>query len=77
MRKAGEKEVTEDAISQWLEENEGDPGYQVRTKRDTAEELKSRDETDEESDDDVEEERPVCKIKLSELRYYIDDLITI
>jgi hypothetical protein len=46
----------------------------VTSKRDTAEELMTRDERDEESDDDVEGEPPACKFKLSELKSHLEDL---
>jgi hypothetical protein len=62
---------------QWLEEDEGDPEYQVMTEREIAEEVMAHDKTDGESDDDEEEGPPICKIKLSELRFRLNDLITL
>jgi hypothetical protein len=74
----GEKKVTEDAILQWLEEDESDPGYQVMTEREIAEEVLAHDKTNEERDDEEEEEEwpPICKIKKCELRSHLEDLIT-
>jgi hypothetical protein len=54
---AGQRAVTEDAILHRLVEDEGDPGYQVITGRDIADEVMARDKTDEESDY-YEEEGP-------------------
>jgi hypothetical protein len=70
------KKVTEDATMQWLQDAEGDPGYQVMTEREVAEEVMACYKMDEESNNDEEEGPPICKIKLSELRSHLNDLIT-
>lgn len=57
---------------QWLEED-SDHGYQMMTE--IAEEVMVCDKTDEKSNDDKEEGRPICKIRLSELRLPHDDFI--
>ena len=56
----------------WLEESGGDPGYQVSTPEEIADQILVWDKEDEDSD---EEEVPQKTPKISELREWIDSLI--
>ncbi|KAK3889625.1 hypothetical protein Pcinc_006390 [Petrolisthes cinctipes] len=73
LHKAGEKNVTEDDVRDWTEENESDPGYQVLSMDEIAAEVTEGDK--EESSDDDDEELQCKKVKLSTLRSYMDVLI--
>lgn len=69
-------EVTEkDAVS-WLKEDEGDPGYHIMTGSEIADEAITWEGED--GRENNEEEETACpKIKLSVIRLYLHDLITV
>ncbi|KAG7170856.1 Tigger transposable element-derived protein 7-like 3, partial [Homarus americanus] len=74
LQRAGENDVTEDDIRNWLEDTEGDPGYQVLTEEEIADEVlvgDSRDSEDEEDDEPLPK-----KPKLSVIRESIDNVIS-
>ncbi|KAG7166499.1 putative DDE superfamily endonuclease domain-containing protein 74 [Homarus americanus] len=70
----GENDVTEDNIRNWLEDTEGDPGYQVLTEEEIADEVlvgDSRDSVDEEDDEPLPK-----KPKLSVIQESTDNVIS-
>ncbi|KAG7158270.1 Tigger transposable element-derived protein 7-like 37 [Homarus americanus] len=72
LKRAGENDVTEDDIRNWLEDTEGDPGYQVLTEEEIADEIlvgDSRDSEDEEDDEPLPK-----KPKLSVIRESTDNV---
>ncbi|KAG7156962.1 Tigger transposable element-derived protein 7-like 63 [Homarus americanus] len=74
VERVGENDVTEDDIRNWLEDTEGDPGYQVLTEEEIADEVlvgDSRDSEDEEDDEPLPK-----KPKLSVIRESIDNVIS-
>ncbi|KAG7169737.1 Tigger transposable element-derived protein 7-like 16, partial [Homarus americanus] len=74
LQRAGENDVTEGDIRNWLEDTEGDPGYQVLTEEEIADEVlvgDSRDREDEEDDEPLPK-----KPKLSVIREFIDNVIS-
>lgn len=75
---AGEDNVSENDIINWLEEDEGDPGYQILSETEIAEEvMQNNNETDKEDEEEAEYDMPVVsKTKLSDLRSYLDEVIT-
>ncbi|KAG7154916.1 Tigger transposable element-derived protein 7-like 61 [Homarus americanus] len=73
LQRAGENDVTEDDIRNWLENTEGDPGYQVLTKEEIADEVLVGDSRDSE---DEEDDEPLPKPKLSVIREFIDNVIS-
>nr|XP_033795171.1 jerky protein homolog-like [Geotrypetes seraphini] len=57
MKNAGENNTTEEALLEWLEEDEGDPGYQIMSESEIAQEVMNQKLTDDEND----EEEPTTK----------------
>ncbi|KAG7154717.1 Tigger transposable element-derived protein 7-like 9 [Homarus americanus] len=74
LKRAGKNDVTEDDIRNWLEDTEGDPGYQVLTEEDIADEVLVRDSRD--SEDEEDEEPLPKKPKLSVIRESLDNVIS-
>ncbi|KAK3890070.1 hypothetical protein Pcinc_005985 [Petrolisthes cinctipes] len=62
LHKAGEKNVTEDDVRDWIEENESDPGCQVLSMDEIAAEVTEGDK--EESSDDDDEELQCKNVKV-------------
>ncbi len=54
LQRAGKTNVTEDYVRTWLEDTDGDPGYQVLTEEEIADEVLVGDSRD--SEDDVDDE---------------------
>lgn len=68
-------EVAEEDILEWLEVDEGDPGYNIMTESEIADEVMNQ-KNEDGSEDSEEEETTLRKIKLSVVRSHLDDLIT-
>lgn len=71
----GVEEAAEEDVLQWLEEDEGDPGYHIMTESEIADEVMTLEDEDG-SGDNEEEETAVPKTKLSVIRSHLDDIIT-
>lgn len=69
-------QVTVATVLQQLEKDYGDPIYQMIRERKITYEVITRDKADRESDQHEENGPPVCKIKLSELRSHLNELVT-
>ncbi|KAG7155529.1 Tigger transposable element-derived protein 7-like 31, partial [Homarus americanus] len=74
LKRAGENDITEDDIRNWLEDTEGDPGYQVLTEEEIADEVLVGDSRD--SEDGEDEEPLPKKPKLSVIRESLDNVIS-
>ncbi|XP_042211690.1 tigger transposable element-derived protein 7-like [Homarus americanus] len=74
LKRAGENDVTEDDIRNWLEDTEGDPGYQFLTEEEIADEVLVGDSRD--SEDEEDEEPLPNKPKLSVIRESTDNVIS-
>ncbi|KAK9703454.1 hypothetical protein QE152_g29329 [Popillia japonica] len=61
---AGEIEPTVEDIHEWLDREDGDPGYQIQTDEDIACDVLASITTGENSTDEEEEEQPLSKSKL-------------
>lgn len=74
LQRAGETEVTEDDVSTWLEDTEGDPGYKVLPEDEIVNEVLIGDNRDNSDDDD--KKTVDNKPKLSTVRDSIDTIIS-
>ncbi|KAG7157467.1 Tigger transposable element-derived protein 7-like 19 [Homarus americanus] len=74
LKRAGENDVTEDDIRNWLEDTEGDPGYQLLTEEEIADEVLVGDSRD--SEDEEDKEPLPKKPKLSVIRESTDNVIS-
>ncbi|KAG7159730.1 Tigger transposable element-derived protein 7-like 2, partial [Homarus americanus] len=74
LKRAGKNDVTEDDIRNWLEDTEGDPGYQLLTEEEIADEVLVGDSRD--SEDEEDEEPLPKKPKLSVIQESIDNVIS-
>ena len=72
LRRGGEVSTSIDDITDWLDELDLDPGYEVLSEADIAASVVV---SEEEENSDEEETMKVPKVKLSTLRTYIDALI--
>ena len=66
--------VAEEDVFEWLEADEGDPGYHIMTESEIADEVLIK-ESENESEDSEEESIPP-KMKLSTVRSHLDDVIS-
>ncbi|XP_042240696.1 tigger transposable element-derived protein 7-like [Homarus americanus] len=67
LQRAGKNYVTKDDIRNWLEDTEGDPGYQVLTEEEIADEVlvgDSRDSEDEEDDEPLPKKPKLCYTRI-------------
>ena len=71
MRSAGEKDVSEDDVVQWLEMDLDDPGYHHLTEEEIVASVLEKDEVVREE----EEINPGDKVKLSDVRRSADDIL--
>jgi hypothetical protein len=77
IKRAGD-DVSETDVEQWLDNDDGDPGYQILSQEEIAESvLKGKEEdNDVDEDDNVEEESASSYPKLSVIRNPMDDAIS-
>jgi hypothetical protein len=72
-------DVGESDIEQWLNNDDGDPRYQILSQEEIAESIlqgkEEDDDVDEEDDDDAEEELVSSCPKLSVIRNHMDNVI--